>query len=122
MAENKQYVAQAQENGSVQISEDVIASIVTHAASEVEGVIGISAKAGSDFAELIGKKHWGKGLKVFVSENNSVVIECDIIVAFGQNVVDIAKAAQTAIINALESMSAIQIEAVNVNICGIVRQ
>ena len=122
MAENKQYVAQEQENGSVQISEDVIASIVSHAAREVEGVIGISAKTGSDFAELIGKKNWGKGLKVFVSETNSVTVECDIVVAFGQNVVDIAKAAQSAIINALESMSAITIDAVNVNICGIVRQ
>lgn len=122
MAENKQYVAQLQENGSVQISEDVIASIVSHAACEVEGVVGISSKAGSDIAELIGKKNWGKGLKVFVSENNSVVIECDIIVLFGQNVVEIAKATQTAIINALESMSAIEIESVNVNICGIVRQ
>ena len=122
MAENKQYVTQDQETGTVQISEDVIASIVTHAAKEVEGVIGISAKTGSDFAELLGKKNWGKGLKVTVSENNSVVIECDIIVAFGQNVVDIAKATQEAIINALESMSAIQIDAVNVNICGIVRQ
>ena len=116
MAENKQYVTQDQETGTVQISEDVIASIVTHAAKEVEGVIGISAKTGSDFAELLGKKNWGKGLKVTVSENNSVVIECDIIVAFGQNVVDIAKATQEAIINALESMSAIQIDAVNVNI------
>ena len=122
MAENKQYVSQEQNNGSVQISEDVIASIVSHAAKEVEGVIGISAKTGSEFVELLGKKNWGKGLKVTVSETNSVVIECDIVVAFGQNVVDIAKAAQTAIINALESMSAIQIEAVNVNICGIVRQ
>jgi uncharacterized alkaline shock family protein YloU len=37
-------------------------------------------------------------------------------------VVDVAKAAQIAIINALESMSGIQIDAVNVNICGIVRQ
>ena len=122
MAENKQYISQEQENGSVQISEDVIASIVSHAACEVEGGVGISAKTGSDIAEFIGKKNWGKGLKVFVSENNSVVVECDIVVCFGQNVVEIAKATQAAIINALESMSTIQIEAVNVNICGIVRQ
>ena len=121
MAENKQYVSQMQENGSVQISEDVIASIVSHAVCEVEGVVGISAKTGSDIAEFIGKKNWGKGLKVIVSENNTVVIDCDIIVYFGQNVVNIAKAAQIAIINALESMSTIEIEAVNVNICGIVR-
>ena len=38
MAEYKQYITQIQENGSVMISEDVVATIVAHALSEVEGV------------------------------------------------------------------------------------
>ncbi len=122
MAESKQYIIQKQDNGSVQISEDVIASIVSHAACEVEGVVGINAKPGADIAELIGKKNWGRGLKITITDNNSVSIDCNLTVNYGQNVVDVAKAAQTAIINALESMSGIQINAVNVNICGIVRQ
>ena len=122
MADNKQYVAQLQENGSVQISEDVIAAIVSHAACEVDGVVGVNTKPGADIADLIGKKSWGRGLKITVSETNSVSIECDLIVNYGQHVVDVAKAAQIAIINALESMSAIEIDAVNVNVCGIVRQ
>ena len=37
-------------------------------------------------------------------------------------VVETAKAAQVAIINALESLSGIEINSVNVNICGIIRQ
>ena len=37
MAEYKQYITQIQENGSVMISEDVVATIVAHALSEVEG-------------------------------------------------------------------------------------
>ena len=122
MAESKQYITQLQDNGSVQISEDVIAAIVSHAACEVEGVVGINAKPGADIAELIGKKNWGRGLKVTIQEDNSVTVDCNLTVNYGQNVVDVAKAAQTAITNALESMSGIQIAAVNVNICGIVRQ
>ena len=43
MAENKLYVTQNQENGSVLISEDVIITIVTHAIEEVEGVVGLTA-------------------------------------------------------------------------------
>ena len=39
MAENKQYITHAQENGSVMISEDVIATIVANAVSEVEGIV-----------------------------------------------------------------------------------
>ena len=122
MAESKQYITQPQEHGSVQISEDVIAAIVSHAACEVEGVVSVNAKPGADIAELIGKKNWGRGLKIIVSENNSVSIDCNLIVNYGRNVVDVAKAAQEAITNAIESMSGIKIDAVNVNICGIVRQ
>ena len=122
MADSKQYVTQLQDNGSVQISEDVIAAIVSHAACEVDGVVGINVKPGADIAELIGKKNWGRGLKITILENNSVSIDCNLTVNYGQNVVAVAKAAQAAITNALESISGIQIDAVNVNICGIVRQ
>ena len=122
MADNKQYVVQAQDNGSVQISEDVIAAIVAHAACEVEGVVGVNAKPGAEIIEFIGKKNWGKGVVITVNETNSIVVECNLIVTFGKNVVEIAKAAQVAIINALETLSAIEINSVNVNICGIVRQ
>ena len=44
MAENKQYVKQVQNNGSLMISEDVIAAIVAHAASEVDGVVSSNSK------------------------------------------------------------------------------
>ena len=122
MAENKQYITQQQEGGSIKISEDVIAAIVEHAACEVEGVVGLNVKPGVDIAELIGKKNWGKGLKITVTEDNSVSIDCNLTVTYGQNVVNVATAAQAAITNALESMGGISIAAVNVNVCGIARQ
>ncbi len=122
MAENKQYITQLQEGGSIKISEDVIAAIVEHAACEVEGVVGLNVKPGVDIAELIGKKNWGKGLKINVTEDNAVSIDCNLTVTYGKNVVNIATAAQAAITNALESMGGISIAAVNVNVCGIVRQ
>ena len=62
MAEYKQYINQSQENGTVQISEDVVSTIVEHAISDVEGVAGVCAKPGADIADLIGKKNWGKAL------------------------------------------------------------
>lgn len=122
MAESKQYIKQLQDNGTVQISEDVIAEIVAHAACEVEGVAGLNSKPGADIAELLGKKNWGRGLKVSVLEDESVAIECNITVSYGQNVVNVGKAAQSAITNALESMAGVQIASVNVNVCGIARQ
>ena len=122
MADSKQYITQVQDDGSVMISEDVIATIVAHAVSEVEGVVGLDVKPVADIAELIGKKNWGKGVKIIISEDDAVTINCNVTVAYGHSVVDVAKAAQNAISSAVESMTGVEICAVNVNVCGIVRQ
>lgn len=121
MAENKQYVTQAQDNGAVMISEDVIATIVAHAVEEVEGIVGLNVKPGADIIEMIGKKNWGKGLKIVISEDDSLIIDCNVNVAYGYSVVAVAKAVQDSVTNALESMAGVTISAVNVNVCGIVR-
>lgn len=122
MAENKQYVTQIQENGSVLISEEVITTIVAHAAQEVEGVVGLNVKPGSDIIDMIGKKGWGKGLKITIGEEDALTVDCNVNVAYGQSVVSVAKAVQESVTNALESMAGVKIAAVNVNVCGIVRQ
>lgn len=122
MADNKQYVTQKQDNGSILISEDVIATIVTHAVTEVEGVVGLSVKAGADIVEIIGKKNWGKGIKVTIGQDDELYIDCNITVSYGQSVVTVAKAAQDAALSALESIAGVTVAAINVNVCGIVRQ
>ena len=122
MAEGKQYVAQSLDNGSVMISEAVIADVVAHAACEVKGVAGIHTKSSPDLADFFSKQKWSKGPKITVAENNKVVIECNIVVYYGQNVVKIANAAQAAIISAVNTLAAVEIASVNVNVCGIVRK
>ena len=122
MADNKQYITQVQDSGTVLISEDVIATIVVHAVEEVEGVVGLNAKPGADIAEMIGKKNWGKGMKITIGEEDALSIDCNITVAYGQSVVSVAKAVQDSVTNALGSMAGVKIAAVNVNVCGIVRQ
>ena len=122
MAENKQYITQAQENGSVMISEDVIVSIVDRAVAEVEGIVGLSSKPGADIVDMIGKKNWGKGLKIVINDDETISVDCNVNVKYGQSVVDVAKAAQEAIISALESMTGTKTNAVNINVCGIIRQ
>ena len=122
MAENKQYITQVRENGSIMISEDVIATIVARAVSDVEGVVNLSVKPGADIAELIGKKNWGKGVKVVITDEDELYIDCNVNVGYGQNVVTIAKQVQDAIYDAIENMTGVEIKSINVNVCGIVRQ
>ena len=122
MAENKQYITLARENGSVMISEDVITTIVAHAAEEIEGVAGLTVKPGSDIAELIGKKNWGKGAKITIGENDELHIECNINICYGQSVVAVAEAVQKAVASALEAAAGVTLASIDVNVCGIIRQ
>lgn len=122
MAENKQYITQAQENGTVLISEDVIAAIVAQSVKEVEGVVSLNVKPGSDIADMIGKKSWGKGMKIVITEDNTLRVDCDILIGYNQSVVAMAQAVQESVTSHLESMTGVKVEAVNVNVCGLVRQ
>ena len=122
MAEYKQYISQAQEIGNVLISEDVVEVIAEHALSEVEGAAGLSVKPGNEVADLIGVKNWGKGLKIYISEDNTVAIDADIVIRYGYSVVDVADSVQSAIANAVESMTGVKVTAVNVNVRGISRK
>ncbi len=122
MAENKQYITQLHEGGSVMISEEVIASIAAQSVLEVEGVNTIGNKPGADLAEMVAKKNWGKGLKITIGQDDEVYIECSIIVNYGQSVVNVAKSVQDAITGAIDSMIGIAVVSVNVNVCGIARQ
>ena len=115
MAENKQYITQIQEGGNVMISEDVIATIVEHTLTDVEGVV----KGGS---EVVGKKSWGKGLRISIAEDNSVSIGCNVVVSYGESVVDVAIAVQEAVTGAVESVTGVTVSNVHVNVCGIVRK
>lgn len=122
MAENKQYITQNQDNGTVLISEDVIATIVANAISEVDGIVGLSVKPGSDIADMIGKKNWGKGMKITITQDDELYIDCNVNVGYGQSVVNVAKAVQEAVTSAVESTAGVKVTAVNVNVCGIIRQ
>ena len=122
MADNKQYITQVQDNGRVMISEAVISTIVFQALTDIEGYVGLSAKAGSDIVELVGKKNWGKGIKVSINENDELSIDCNVVISYGHSVVNVATAIQEAIVAALQSMTGVSVVSVNVNVCGIVRQ
>ena len=122
MAENKQYIIQDQENGCVMISEDVVATIALQSLTDIEGFAGLSTKPGADIMDLIGKKNWGKGIKVSVGEDNALTVDCNMMVCYGCSVVEVAKNVQNAVRAALESTTGAKVVAINVNVCGIIRK
>jgi uncharacterized alkaline shock family protein YloU len=121
MAEYKQYITQIQESGNVMISENVIATIVAHALAEVDGIGSMGSKPGIVIADFAAKKNWSKSLKILIAEDNTVSIDCSIMIAYGHSVVDVASAVQQTVTANVESMTGVKVDVVNVNICGVVR-
>ena len=119
MAENKEYYTQEMENGSIQISEDVVASVTGMAVLEVEGVCGLSSSIGTDIAEMLGMKTLSKGVRLSTTETGALRIDCDVVSKFGQNIVELAKNVQENVKSSVESVTGLRVAEVNVTVCGI---
>ena len=119
MAENKEYFTQEMENGSIQISEDVVASVTGMAVLEVEGVCGLSSTIGTDIAEMLGMKTLSKGVRLSTTETGALRIDCDVVSKFGQNIFELAKNVQENVKSSVESVTGLRVAEVNVTVCGI---
>ena len=116
MGEN--YITCQVEKGSINISEEVITSIVKSAISEVEGVAGLSNTAGAELAELIGLKTVTKGVKVqFVDEK--IIVDVIINVLYGSNIVSVARTVQDRVMSLVQASTGIEQAEVNVHVSGI---
>ena len=118
MGENKAYLIRAEENGSVNISEDVVAAIAIGAVKDVEGVSAMASNLSSNVTELVGKKNVIKGVKLDMNGEH-IVVDVFIIVRYGFEIMDVAEKAQLAVKNSLEALTGIEVDGVNVHVSGI---
>lgn len=116
MAEN--YITCVEEKGTINISDDVIATMVKVAVKEVDGVAGMAITAGPAVSELLNKKTSSKGVKVSFGEN-SMNIDVVIMVKYGSNVVNVATAVQETVMTHVQDMTSVDDVTVNVHVSGI---
>ena len=116
MGEN--YITCQEQLGSINISEDVIYSMVRTAITEVDGVAGLSNTAGAELAELFGLKTVARGVKVqFV--DSRIVVDAIITVMYGRNIVNVAKAVQEKVMSVVQYTTGIESAEVNVHVSGV---
>ena len=118
MADSKEYWTYASDQGSVRISEDVIASIAAIAASETEGVGNLYSGIGTNVAEFLGKKSLAKGVKV-VFHGDLVEVEVSLLAQYGYNICEVSKNVQSAVRSSIQSMTGMRTSAVNINVGGV---
>ena len=107
------------ENSGIKISEDVVGVIAGVAVSEVPGVAGMSGGFAGGISEVFsGKKNLAKGIKVDIAESD-VKIDVNIIVEYGTRIPDVAFEIQNRVKKAVESMTGLNVEEVNVHVQGV---
>ncbi len=116
LAEN--YNDEIIEHGTVKISDDVIAIIAGVAATEVDGVAGMSGGITGGITEMLGMKNLSKGVKVEAGEKEAV-IDLYIIVEYGSKIAELGKNVQENVKHTVETMTGLNVVEVNVNIQGV---
>ena len=104
--------------GTIRIADEVVSIIAGLAATEVEGVAGMSGGIVGGIAEILGRKNFSKGVKVEVGEKEAA-IDLYIIVKYGVRIPDIALNVQEAVKAAIENMTGLSTVEVNVHVQGV---
>ena len=119
MADGKEYLSCPDQLGNIHISEDVLAVTAAAAVLEVEGVGALAANLGSDIAGMLaGRKSLSKGVRVTM-EGGTVSMDISLLVKYGSNVQDTAKAAQNAVATAIANASGFTVDKVNIHVVGV---
>ena len=105
-------------NGSIKISDEVIATIATIAVSEIEGVCGLYGSIAGEIVSKLGKKNFNKGVKITSTETDTI-IDISLTVKYGIRIPEVAWEVQENVKKSVESMSGLNVEKVNIHIAGV---
>jgi len=104
---------------NLNISDDVIGIIAGLAASEVEGIAGMTLGFVDGINQILGSnKKYSKGVKIDL-DGKKVTIDLYVNVKYGVRIPDIAWAAQNAVKDSVENMTGLEVANVNINVQGI---
>ncbi len=113
MSDNKDKVITANESGSINYANDVLAKIAALATDEVAGVLGTS---GGSLSDMLGVKN--RGIKVSL-EGNTATIDLNIVIEYGKKLHVVSHLVQESVKKAIENMTALNVTAVNVHVSSI---
>jgi len=106
------------EFGAIRIADEVVATVAGLAAADVEGVASMSGGWSTELVEKFVKKNFGKGIKVEVLDD-ATKIDIYIVVEFGYKIPEVAESVQREVKMAVETMTGLNVTAVNVHIVGV---
>lgn len=121
MGESREYMTLPEENGSINIAQDVIAAIAVGAVRDVEGVSGMMSGMGGSVSDLMNKKNAQKGVRGVKIDMAGAALTLDVYltVKYGSVIPEVAENAQKAVSSAVEAMTGCTVGAVNIHVGGV---
>lgn len=106
--------------GLVDISNEVIATVVGGAATEIFGIVGMASKnqIRDNLNDILKKDSYSKGV-IVRQEDNGVAVDVYIIVSYGTKISEVCRNVQEKVKYNLESMLGISANAVNIFVQGV---
>ncbi len=98
--------------GAIKISDEVISKVSEIALEDIEGVLGL-ADSSKNFG--FGIKTSGKGVRAEMKDN-FVIVNIDVVMQYGVNILEVAWEIQGKIKKAVESMTGLVVQSVNVQV------
>lgn len=119
MADHKEYWSTSGDQGTIRISEDVVASIAALATSETEGVSGLYSSLTNDIVSFLSKKNLSKGVRIDLSDEGTVKVEISFLALFGHNIREVAAQVQQNVKSSVESMTGLRVTEVDIHVGGV---
>ena len=106
------------DGNTVQISEDVIASIAAMSMKDIKGVYAVGTGMKNGIMENLGWEDLAKGVTVEVLEDG-VIVDVVITVNFDKKIMEVSKEIQDKIQTTIKDMTDMDVIAVNVRVAGV---
>ncbi len=104
--------------GNVQIADEVVAVIAGLAATEVEGVNKMYGNITNEIVSKLGMKKLSKGVKILINQD-IVDVDLKLVLDYGVNIAKVSEEVQDRVKSAIETMTGLNVEEINIRIAGI---
>lgn len=106
--------------GEIDISNEVIATVVGGAATEIFGIVGMASKnqIRDNLNDILKKENYSRGV-IIRQEDKSVIVDVYIVVSYGTRISEVSRNVQEKVKYDLETMLDLSAQAVNVYVQGV---
>ncbi|ANZ33570.1 Asp23/Gls24 family envelope stress response protein [Staphylococcus carnosus] len=108
------------EYGNIDVSNEVIASVVGGKAVECYGIVGMASRhqVRDGIAEILGQENYARGI-VVRSNESAIDVDMYIIVSYGTKISEVANNVQSTVKYTLEKTLNLKVNSINIYVQGV---